>query len=212
MYGDGTREAILRDAGIERARVLVVAISDPTATRMITRTVRRLNGSAFVIVRTRYVTEIGDLFAAGADDVIPEEFETSIEIFTRVLRRYHVPRNIITAQVDLLRRGGYGMMRGLKLPDSAMDEIQAILAAGTTDTFLIPPDSPSAGKSLTELNIRGRSGASILAIVRDGKPTLNPPADARLAPGDIVIIIGTHREVDSAFDVLEGKGEGPPAP
>jgi CPA2 family monovalent cation:H+ antiporter-2 len=203
LYGDGTRETILTDAGISRARVLVVAISDPEATRMITRNARRLNGELFVIVRTRHITEIGDLFAAGANDVIPEEFETSIEIFTRVLRRYHVPRNIITTQVDLLRRGGYGMMRGLKLPDSAMDQVQAILAAGTTDTFLIPPDSASAGKSLSELDLRGRSGASILAIVRDGKPVLNPPPDTRLAAGDIVIIIGTHREVDAAFDVLE---------
>ncbi|HLF13623.1 MAG TPA: cation:proton antiporter [Bacteroidota bacterium] len=208
LYGDGTRDTILTEAGIGRARVLVVAISDPIATRMIIRTARRLNSGIFTLVRTRYVTEIGDLFAAGANEVIPEEFETSIEIFTRVLRRYHIPRNIITTQVDLLRREGYGMMRGQKIPEATMDQIQAILAAGTTDTFLIPPGSPCDGKSLTELNIRGKSGASILAVVRDGKPLLNPPPDTRLAAGDIVIVIGTHKEVDGAFDVLEGKQGG----
>jgi CPA2 family monovalent cation:H+ antiporter-2 len=204
LYGDGTRDVILRLVGIGSARALVVAISDPGATRMIIRTARRMNGGLFIIVRTRYVTEIGDLFAAGADEVIPEEFETSIEIFTRVLRRYHIPRNIITTQVDLLRREGYRLMRGQHIPEAAMDQIQAILAAGTTDTFLIPADSPSAGKTLVELDIRGTTGASVLAVVRGGKPNLNPPPDARLGAGDILILIGTHREVDAAFEVLEG--------
>lgn len=211
LYGDGTRDAILHEAGIAHARVLVVAISDPVATRMIIRTARRLGPDVHVIVRTRYVTEIGELFQAGADAVIPEEFETSIEIFTRVLRHYHIPRNIITTQVELLRREGYGMMRGVRIPETSMDEIQAILAAGTTDTFLLPHGSPAAGKSLIELDIRGKSGASVLAIVREGKPTLNPPPDSTLAEGDIVIIIGTHREVDAAFELLERGPDTQPA-
>lgn len=209
LFGDGTRDTILSQAGIGAARSLVVAISDPAATRMIIRTARRLNAGLFIIVRTRYVTEIGELFAAGADTVIPEEFETSIEIFTRVLRHYHIPRNIIGTQVELLRREGYGMLRGVKIPETSMDQVQAILAAGTTDTFLIPHDSPSAGKSLVELDIRGRSGGSVLAIVRDGRAMLNPPPDTALGAGDIVVVIGTHREVDLAFDILDHGPEGP---
>jgi CPA2 family monovalent cation:H+ antiporter-2 len=205
MYGDGTREAILSGLGIARARALVVAISDPLATRMIIRAARLLNGNVFLIARTRYVSEIGELSAMGADEVIPEEFETSIEIFTRVLRKYHLPRNVIAAQVELLRREGYGMMRGMQLPEAAMEQIETILAAGTTDTFLVLPDSPSVGKRLLDLEIRRRTGASVLSIVRDGKPIVNPPPETPLAAGDILVLIGTHRDVDRAFDLLEGK-------
>lgn len=209
LYGDCTQEMILSDLGISRARALVVAISDPVATRMIVRTSRILNESMFLIARTRYVSEIGDLTRMGANEVIPEEFETSIEIFTRVLREFHIPKNVITAQVELLRMEGYGLMRGLKMPEATLDHIESILAAGTTDTFLVLHGSPSIGKSLLELDIRKRSGASIIAIVRDSKPIFNPPPDVQLAEGDILVLIGTHRDVESAFNVLEGRAENP---
>ena len=52
--------------------------------------------------------------ALGADQVIPEEFETSIEIFSRVLHEYHVPGNIIANQIQMVRFGGYKMLRGCR--------------------------------------------------------------------------------------------------
>jgi len=91
FYGDATREEILRALGAERARMLVVAISDPAATRRMVRVGRALNARLHIIARTRYVTEIPELSRLGADVVIPEEFETSIEIFARVLAHYNVP-------------------------------------------------------------------------------------------------------------------------
>ena len=82
-FGDGTRPEILRQAGIERARVLVVAISDPAATARLVSQARRLRADLYIIVRTRYVAEIDRLYRLGANQVIPEEFETSVEIFAR---------------------------------------------------------------------------------------------------------------------------------
>src|SRR5881397_683755 len=92
FYGDATREEILRALGAERARMLVVAISDPAATRRMVRVARGLNPTMHIIARTRYVVEIPELVRLGANDVIPEEFETSIEIFARVLAYYGVGR------------------------------------------------------------------------------------------------------------------------
>src|SRR5213594_4417983 len=84
FYGDATREEILRALGVDRARLFVVAISDPAATRRLVRVARGLNPTLHIIARTRYVVEIPELARLGANVVIPEEFETSIEIFTRV--------------------------------------------------------------------------------------------------------------------------------
>ena len=52
----------------------------------------------------------------GADEVIPEEFETSIEIFSRVLHRYNFPRNVIMDMIDKIRSGSYTALRGMELP------------------------------------------------------------------------------------------------
>jgi len=103
FYGDATREEILRALGAERARMLVVAISDPAATRRMVRVGRSLNAGIHIIARTRYVTEIPELSRLGADVVIPEEFETSIEIFARVLAHYSVLRSDIQRLVEQIR-------------------------------------------------------------------------------------------------------------
>lgn len=202
LYGDATRKEILLHLGIETARVLVIAISDSDALRRILKTARNLNPDLHIISRTRTVADIEDLYKLGSNEVIPEEFETSIEIFTRVLRQYHLPRNIIAAQVDLIRREGYGMFRGLKLPDATVDQLTAILTAGTTDTFLVLNESPACGKTVADLNLRFLSGCTIIAVVRDNKPTTNPPADFKIESGDVIVLLGTHAEIDIAFDLL----------
>jgi voltage-gated potassium channel Kch len=98
-YGDAAHEAVLRHAYIEAARVVVVAISDAAATRRVVELARRLHPGVYLIARTRYSQEVGPLSALGANEAIPEEFETSIEIFARVLRRYLVPREDIERQM-----------------------------------------------------------------------------------------------------------------
>jgi K+:H+ antiporter len=90
-YGDATQEEVLHHANIMTARVVVIAISDVGATRRITELSRWLNPDVFIIARTRYVLEMNPLHDLGANEVIPEEYETSVEIFARVLERYNVP-------------------------------------------------------------------------------------------------------------------------
>lgn len=202
VFGDATTGEVLLSLNVDKAKVMVVAISDNDAMRRILKYAKKLNPDLYIIARTRSVSEIEDLFKLGASEVIPEEFETSIEIFTRVLRQYHIPRNIILTQVDLIRRSGYGMLRGIKLPDATTEQLEMILSAGTTDTYLVLKDSPASGKTLSELNIRFLSGASVIAIVRDDKPITNPPSNFKVEAGDILVLIGTHAQIDKAFELL----------
>lgn len=202
IFGDATSAPMLHHLKLTAARVLVVTVPDPRTARHIVRIARSINSNLHILVRTRYVAEIEELRRMGASQVIPEEFETSIEIFTRVLREYHIPRNVIMAQVDLLRREGYSILRGQKLPESTMSQIEAILAAGTTDTFLVLDESPACGKTLGELNIQKNCGALVIAVVRGDKPVTNPPAIFRIERGDILMMMGTHAEIDSAFSYL----------
>ncbi len=204
-FGDATRPAVLEASGVRHAQVVVVAISDAHATRRIVAQVRALNPDVPLIVRTRYVAEIEGLRQLGATEVIPEEFETSVEIFARVLRRLRVPRNIINAQVDLIRREGYRMLRGLELPRQTLAQLDTILAATTTESFLVTPDSHLCCRSLRDLRLRKTTGATVIAIVRGGKTITNPEPDEPLQAGDILILVGAHEQLDRALKVLEGR-------
>lgn len=202
-FGDGTRVEILQQMGIERAWVLVIAISDPVATARMVSQARRLRDDLYIIVRTRYVAEIDRLYGLGANQVIPEEFETSVEIFARVLQEYHVPRNVISLQVDLIRKEHYGALRGLRLQAKRLDELSQFLAGTTTDTYLVLEGSPAVGKSLEEIDLRSRSGVTVIAVVRDGKSTQNPGPGFALAAGDVLVLLGAHKELDEAAQILK---------
>jgi CPA2 family monovalent cation:H+ antiporter-2 len=207
LVGDITREIIQKQAGIARARVLVLALSDPTATRQACRIARRLSDEVQIIVRTRYVTEIDDLFAIGANQVIPEEFETSIEIFTAVLRDFHVPHNVIQAQILLLRQERYSLLRGRKLPGTVVEQLEAILAEGTTDTFLLLQHSPAVGRKLGDLGLEGTGGCSVVAVVRGGRPLPDVGNDLVLRVGDTLVLTGNHAEMERAFQKLRPANE-----
>jgi CPA2 family monovalent cation:H+ antiporter-2 len=206
-FGDGTRPEILQQAGIQQARVLVVAISDPAATARLVSQARRLREDLYLIVRTRYVAEIDRLYRLGANQVIPEEFETSVEIFARVLQQYHIPRNVISLQVDLIRKEHYGTLRGLRLQGKQLDELNQFLVGTTTDIFLILEGSPAVGKSLHELDLRSRAGVRVIAVVREGKSFSDVGPDFVLASGDMLVLLGGHKALDDAGQILSPTSE-----
>ena len=113
------------------ATVIVVAIPDAAATQRITETVRRLNPKGHIIIRTRFLQEVEQLYKLGADDVIPEEFETSIQIFTRVLTRFTVPQKEINNVVSDIRAECYHIFRKTE----ASEELQARLDVNQNTTL-----------------------------------------------------------------------------
>ncbi|MBZ0269967.1 cation:proton antiporter [bacterium] len=206
-FGDAARREILSAHGVAKASMLVVGIADQAATRRIVRIARDMNHSLHILVRTRVVSEVDELRALGADEVIPEEFETSVTIFGRVLERYHVPRNVIRAQRRMIRDEAYGMLRAKNREERiAGTRVAEILEAALTETFLVTAGSPADGETLQSLDLRRRShGASVIAVVREGKPTTNPSPEMRLCANDNLVLVGSHAALEAAADLLGGE-------
>lgn len=187
-YGDATSPLILEHLHIERARVAVIAISDPRATERVIHAIRALNGSIELIVRTRFMHEVARLYHLGADVVIPEEFETSIEIFARVLQSYLVPEEDIGRMIDQVRADGYSMLRSSSRRDlSALD---LPLSDFEINTLRLDPDSELVGQSLIESALRQRFGATLLAIRRGGDIISQPEANTRFLANDVLVMLG----------------------
>lgn len=202
IYGDISRKEVLENAMISTAKVLVIAISDRTISKRIVTLARSLNEEIFVIVRTRFFSETEELIKLGASDVIPEEFETSIQIFRKVLEQYHIPLNVILQQIALLRGESYRWMRSEKPSTDIFTHLEQLLAAGITDTFYVNDNNSHIGKTLGELNFRAKTDATIIAIVREGGTISNPAAGDKLLSNDTLVITGTHKAVDTAFQFL----------
>lgn len=114
-FGDATQEVVLNHANLPEAKVLVVTVPNPSDSRRITVLARQLNPNLHIIVRTRLLNDMRTLHDLGADQVIPEEFETSIEIFTRVLSKFQIPHDAIEDFVEKVRFDNYEMFRSLSL-------------------------------------------------------------------------------------------------
>ena len=204
VVGDATRMSILKHAGIDNARVLVVAVNDKHATERIVAQVAARRPELYILARSDFVNEIDRLRQLGAKLVIPQDFETSIEIGAHVLRQFGIPDNIVEAQIASVRAGGYAMLRGKATDRAATAELIKILQRTATQTFYIGKDSAACGKTIAETDLRARTGCMIIAVVRAQKPTTNPSPDFRLAANDVLVLVGAHQQIEAAKKILEG--------
>ncbi|MCE1189475.1 MAG: cation:proton antiporter [Ignavibacteria bacterium] len=202
LYGDITKTNILQKAGIQTAKVMVYAISDPHSTRTSVALAKKLNPSLHTIVRTRYVTEIEELNRLKADYVIPEEFETSLQIFSRVLQEFHIPMNIILRQINVIRQGGYELLRSEDGSISPM-HLMDIIAKSVTETYFVEEHSFAVDKAIKEMDLRVKTGATILSIVRQDTAINNPSGNEVIRYGDVLVLTGTHQAVDNAIDLMQ---------
>ena len=142
LYGDVTRREVLETCRVSKAQVVVFAISDARAARHGVRLVRQMNPDAYILARVRLHSEIEELRDCGADEVISLEFESSIEIVTRVLDRLHVPRNLILISMDTVRAdrlGCYGNPEPLTPNlDRFAAECTRFSRAYSTSNFTLP--------------------------------------------------------------------------
>ena len=189
-YGDATGETILKHANIKDARVVVSVINDHVANRRIVELVRRLNPKAYLVSRTRHVNEVKPLYELGADEVVPEEFETSIEIFTRVLEKYLIPTDNIEALIAEVRSDGYKMFRSFPTETSSTSDLKIQLPNIKISTLSVPENSALVGKSLARSQLRRKFGILVLAIRRNSQIISNPDRNTQICAEDELIVLG----------------------
>ena len=104
FYGDCTEKKSLLRAGIDHARAVVLGISDTSAIGNSIAMIRQINNKAFIIVRARTLDDVASLYKSGADVVVTEKFETSIQIFSQLLNHFTVAPELILEQQEIIRR------------------------------------------------------------------------------------------------------------
>ncbi len=203
IFGDASRPEILSHALIERARVIVIAISDATATRRVTAIARQMRPNIHLIVRTRYVAEMEPLFQLGVNDVVPEEFETSVEIFSRVLRTYLIPHDHIDHCIADIRRDSYQMFRTISRRHSHATGISGYLSGVELATFRVTPGSTLEGTQLRDGMLRNQTGATVLVIKRGEEVNSNPDPVWEFQAEDIVLVLGKPDQLVFAAHLFE---------
>lgn len=202
VFGDATQEVILRHVHAYSARVVVIAISDPDATRMIVSKIRELSDTVYIIVRTRNLKEIDGNLRLGADEVIPEEFETSIEIFARVLHKYLVPEDEIEAYIESIRADNYEMLRGVSSMFKRGELHLDIPHIRIYSVQVQCEDNRLVGRSVEESGLRKEFCVTLLTIRRGTKYITHIEASTRILRDDVLYLLGTPENISRVSKYL----------
>ncbi|EMR04502.1 monovalent cation:proton antiporter family protein [Cesiribacter andamanensis] len=196
IYGDAAQEVILHHAHVHEARVVVVAISDPLATKNIVVHIRQFNPSIYIIVRTRFVSEIEENLRLGANEIIPEEFETSIEIFTRVLNKYLVPNEQIHAFATHVRSQNYEMLRAQHALNGLPEHLTLNLPNVSISVLEVKQGTNKiVGKTVADSELRKNFGITLLAIKRGNHfETQITPAQT-VEQDDVLYVFGQQENI-----------------
>lgn len=201
IHGDATNESVLKALNLNKARALVIAISDKEATREILSKVRQICKSLYIIVRTRYVKEIEELHALGADEVIPEEFETSIEIFTRVMHNFLIPKSEIDSFTESLRTNDYDFFQSKSLRPTTYN-LPEIPEFNITTLQVNCDSGKILKKSIKDLDIRNVYGINILSIKRGDEIINIVRPEEIIKREDLLFVQGKPEQIESFSKLL----------
>ncbi|MGE4607000.1 MAG: cation:proton antiporter, partial [Myxococcota bacterium] len=166
LFGDATRGSILKRLAVNRAKLVSIAINDAAATRRCIAAIRDVAPDVQIVVRARYVQDLDTLFADGATDVVAEEFESTIDLFNKVLRAFEIPPQTIAQFSDAMRMERYEFMR--ESSEIPLDPWLAEVLHEISSEWVDVPWHSSQARSLVDLEIRAQTGANVLAVRRGG--------------------------------------------
>ena len=201
-FGDAVQAEVLEHAGIRKAHALIIVVSEEEAIPRIISTARELAPDLYIFARIRHVRNAHYLLELGANEVVSEEFETSLEIFTRALSRYGVPEEESGTIIKQLKKIGATMFVKSTDGDAVLGDPNVLFGNRHIHTFRVEPGSEAEGKTVGDLELVTRLGTPEFGIRSGGRTSSTIPASRKLMAGEIIITFitdDTAREIVPLF-------------
>ena len=207
LFGDAANSEVLTHAGLGRARALVVAGPDEDASELVVAAARDLAPELPIIARATTVEGTKRLAQMGAQDVIHPELEGGLEIVRHTLLQLGFPLQEIYQYTDAVRHDHYDLQINTEEEHRLLHDLLDAASSIEIKWFRLPAGNPLNGQTLADANLRSRTGASVVAILRDRQLMPNPKSMTIFQPGDRIGLIGDKEEIE-AVEKLLSESEG----
>lgn len=200
VYGDAVNEPILLKAHVDKAEIVVISIGRLIPSMAIIEKVRNLNKKAYIIARAKFIENVEHLYELGADQVLPEKLEIAIDLFNRILTKKLYPQKDINRIITSIRNMNLGEFfeRDILNQPNIFDELKNMNISAIT----IESHSPADGKSISEIQLRSKTGVTLLAIKRGSSIIEHPVPNTVFQPDDTVYVLGDPEQVNLAFELF----------
>jgi voltage-gated potassium channel len=180
LRGDATEDEVLQRAGIRRATGLIVTTNNDATNLYVVLSARLLNPNLFIVSRADEESSIPKLTRAGANRAI-----SPYAIGGRRLAHLMLSPGMVEFFDTTMRKGN----KALSIGD-----------------LLLEASSPAVGQTIERLHIAQRTGATVLALVRDGGVIATPRGEQKLAQGDRLLALGTDEQIQQLQRMLQSGG------
>jgi len=196
VYGDAVNEPVLKKAHVDMADIIVISVGSIVPSMSIIEKVRNINNDAYIMVRSPLMQNIGQLYQAGADQVLPEKLEIAIDMFNRILIRRDLPNKEINRIVRNIRASNLGVFSEKDIINQAtiLDEFSDIEITKIT----VLEGSLAEGRSPAGIELRKKTGVTLLAIKRGDLVMEHPVAETILHKDDIAYVLGDPDQIENA--------------
>jgi CPA2 family monovalent cation:H+ antiporter-2 len=202
LFGDAASSEVISHAGLKRARLLVVTIPEEVATEVIVGAARDQAHDLPIIARATSALGIKRLTKLGAQQVIHPELEGGLQIVRRTLLELGFPLSKVQEYEDVVRSDHYDLSIDTEREKQLLhDLLRASDNIGIT-WLRLGAGNPLAGQTLANANLRARTGASVVAIMRDRELITNPEPQAILRANDLVGLVGDVKQLNMAQEVM----------
>ena len=202
VYGDAAEPEVLSALGLERASVVVVSFDGADTALRIVRAVRRLRGEVPVLVRTEDDSRLEALQAAGATEVVPEIFETSLALVSHVLLFLNVSAREVLETTEDIRHDRYAILRSVfRHRHSGTLDVDDHSLRQQLRTVVLPPGAVAVGRSIVELGM-DKGKVVVTALRREGIVGRDPDPATRLREGDVLVLWGSPEDLEQGENRL----------
>jgi monovalent cation:H+ antiporter-2, CPA2 family len=194
-FGDACKLGILKQIGIRQANMVVLTFCEPRQSEECLALCRKLAPDAKILVRTRDDSDLTELKAAGATQVIPETLEGSLMLVSQVLYQCGVPLARILKRLESERRNHYQYLHGFfsgTETDFTLDLLHAVTLTSSAS---------AVGKTLADIPWDSLE-VELRAVRRKGAEYDNPASDWQLKRNDILLLVGKTHHIDKAEEYL----------
>ena len=200
VYGDAVNIPILMKAHVDTADIVVISVGSLIPSMSIVEKVRQLNKKAYILVRVKHIQDVEDFYKLGADQVLPEKLEVAIDLFNRVLVKRLYPQREVNRMLNHIRSmslGEFSKKDTVNKP-SLLDDLPNL----NITALKIDANSLADGKLLSDIELRKRTGVTLLAIKRGNEIIEHPSPDVVFQSNDILYVLGNHEQTNSAFELF----------